>query len=301
MSNLPAKAGAPVLASFFSRLSGASGSAPLLVPGGRAAVVVVKPLTEATSSWIAEAGLSVVGRSRGSGHEVFIVERGAGRLESDPAESGPELGAYLRGEARFKLASLSYRAKGFWGLPEFDTPGYGSSATAEVLSRVFAAAPKSAGAGSKVPSRTSAAALVIEPGAGHAAIWIARELGPRRLVAASRDALSLAATRMNLAALPERARPGYAAVDALGLLGLSAASFDLIVEFPEIVPELDWTASSWERAGRLLGPGGVYLACCSPTESLRLEKRRPSGAGSCWTLLCRRRKKGFVALAWRRN
>jgi hypothetical protein len=346
LSNLPAKAGAPVLASFFARLSGArDGSAghkgaaghhngpalhkgaagpdgpALLAPGGRAAVVIVKPLAEAAAAWIAEANLAVVATARGSGHEVFVVERGPRESEIRPeasaegAEALPpstpkmDLAVYLRGESRFKLADLSYRAKGFWGLPEFDTPGYGNSVSAEVLSRVFAAAPRAKTQGQAAPEGpgrepgmgSCAEVLLIEPGAGHLAIWVARELRPKRLTAASRDELALEATESNLAALPERFRPVYVPVDALSAANLAPASFDLLAECPEIVPERDWTLPAWERAGRLLRPGGVFLACCSPTEAARFEKRRPTAGEGRWSLLCRRRKKGFVASAWRRS
>jgi hypothetical protein len=139
LSNLPAKAGAPVLASFFARLAGrlsgsrasacAEGSATprasaLLVPGGRAGVVIVKPLADAALAWIADAGLNVVGEARGSGHNVYVVERGRGDADAEPANpaeplalAAPNLDAYIRGESRFKLADLAYRASGFWGLP----------------------------------------------------------------------------------------------------------------------------------------------------------------------------------------
>jgi hypothetical protein len=304
LSNLPAKAGGPVLASFFASLAGKRSSA-LLSVGGRAGVVVVKPLAEAAAAWIAEAGLAVVAEARGSGHNVFVVERLAGAaaaygapvdgaladgaLAEVPGAEGGGPSAYLRGESRFKLADLAYRAMGFWGLPEFDTPGFGSVAAAEVASRAFAPA----GGGD---------ALLIEPGVGHLALWAARARGVRRLTAASRDALALEATRANLAALPERFRPEYAAVDALSAADLPPASFDLVAEALDIVPELDWIGPAWDRAGRLLRKGGIYLAYCPPTEMTRLEKRRPSAAGGGpWSLLCQKRKKGYVATAWRRG
>jgi hypothetical protein len=311
LSNLPAKAGAPVLASFFSRLGGSPAGA-LLAPGGRAAVVIVKPLAESALGWIAEAGLSVVSHERGSGHDVYVVERApalGAKAAPAPAESPPvdpvdsDLGEYRRGESRFKLADFSYRASGFWGLPEFDTPGYGSSVSAEVLARVYSSkrATLGKGEGGEGCPLPRADVLLIEPGVGHTAIWAARELRPERLTAASRDALALEAVGANLSSLPERARPAYVAMDSLGLDALEPGSFDLVVDAPAIVPERDWTAPAWERARRLIRPGGVYLACCSPTESTRLEKRKPTDGGARWSLLCRKRKKGFVAVAWRRD
>ena len=56
---------------------------------------------------------------------------------------------------------------------------------------------------------------------------------------------------------------------------------------------------SWPAG--LLRPGGLYLAYCPPTEMSRLEKRRPSEAGLRWSLLGQKRKKGFVASAWRKG
>ncbi len=300
-SNLPAKAGASVLSHFFDRLSGKRGS-PLLVPGGRAGIVIVKPLAEAAEGWISGAGLASVAAERGSMHRAFIVER---RVEGPDDEAldardeagveGTELSAYIRGEARFTLADRSYRARGFWGLPEFDTPGYGSSVAAELASRACGGA-------------TLDDALFIEPGVGHLAFWASLALGVKRVAVASRDGLSLRAAGINLASLPDRSRPEYRALDALSAVDLPPASFDLVVESPDIVPERDWIGPAWDLAERLLRPGGLYLAYCSPTEMTRLERRRPvgrpspGGSGAArWSLLGQKRKKGFVASVWRKG
>jgi len=295
LSNLPAKAGAPVLAHFFDRLSGKRGS-PLLVPGGRAGIVIVKPLAEAAAAWIAEAGLATVASGRGSMHLAVVVERPAeslaGRAGDAPDEAaatngaseGPELSTYIRGEARFKLADLSYRARGFWGLPEFDTAGYGSSVAAELASRVC-------------EGLAFGDALFLEPGVGHLAVWASRALGLKTVTAASRDELSLRAAGINLSSLPDRSRPEYRTLDALIAGDLTAGSFDLMIESPDLVPERDWTGPAWDLAGRLLRPGGLYLVYCSPTEMTRLEKSRPAGSAP-WKLLGRKRKKGFAAAAW---
>ncbi len=297
-SNLPAKAGGPVLTRFFDRLSGRRGF-PLLVPGGRAGIVIVKPLAEAAAAWIADAGLATVSSARGSMHRAFIVERSVGQGEGTEAATSEEtpvekdeLSFYIRGEARFRLADLGYRSKGFWGLPEFDTPGYGSAVAAELAARVRSS---EAFAGMVFKE-----ALFVEPGAGHLALWASRALGLKRVTAASRDLLSLRAVGMNLASLPERSRPEYGILDALNARELPPASFDLIAESPDIVPDRDWMDSSWDLAGRLLRPGGLYLVHCPTTEMTRLSKRKPD-ASVRWTLQGQRRKKGLVASAWRKG
>jgi SAM-dependent methyltransferase len=317
-SNLPAKAGGPVLEAFFSSLTGRGGGVPLLAEGGRAAVVIVEPLAASAEEWIGKAGLSIASRSRSADHVAFVLEEGPapGRAAEAAAAGAPaaadQLGAapaspdapladlglraYLRSENRFRLAGVAYRAKGFWGLPEFDTPGFAVAAAAELASRVAA--------GCLVRD-----ALVIDPGVGHFALWASRVLGPDRVTAASRDLLALAAAGANLADLPQASRPAYRAVDELGLDLVPDASFDLIADFSAVVPELDGAAPAWARAGRLLKRGGVFIAARSLTEMSRLERRRPSGAGAtgpegssapAWTALGRKRKKGLVAEAWRR-
>jgi SAM-dependent methyltransferase len=318
-SNLPAKAGGPVLAAFFSSLTGRDG-VPLLAEGGRAAVVIVEPLAAQAETWIGEAGLSILSRSRGADHVVFVLEEDPARRSgaapgsspppapaADPSPAAPpfpdapradlDLRAYLRSENRFRLADVAYRAKGFWGLPEFDTPGFGVAAAAELASRAAAGC-------------LARDVLVIDPGVGHFALWAARVLGPDRVTAASRDLLALAASGANLADLPASSRPAYRAVDELGLDLLPDASFDLVADFSAGVPELDGAGPAWERAGRLLKRGGAFIAARSLTEMARLERRRPAGAAATapdgsssppWTALGRKRKKGLVAEAWRRG
>jgi hypothetical protein len=307
LSNLPAKAGAPVLAAFFKRLSGVQGlglsKAPaLLVPGGRAGIVIVTPLAEAAVSWIAEAGLKGVAEARGTGHKGYIVERPVEAAETEvpcdvlppaPPLSLPDI--YFRGDARFKLGDLSYRARGFWSLPEFDTPSWGSAAAAAAAARAFAETKNAVGRAAFQD------ALFMDPGVGHLAIWASRVLGLKRIVAASRDKLSLEATGVNIADLPERLKPEYSVIDALGAIDLSPQSFDLVAMSPDIVPERDWVSPSWRLAERLVRPGGAYIAYCSPTEMTRFEKRRPTGGEGGWNLACQKRKKGFVASVWMRS
>jgi hypothetical protein len=306
LSNLPAKAGGPVLASFFSSLTGSDGGSPLLAQGGRAAVVIVEPLALQAEAWIDSARLRILERARGADHVVFVIEpadalpRGgadgaASSFEGTANLGAFDLGPYKRCTADFALADLRYRAAGFWGLPEFDTPSFASSAAAELAARVFA--------GPRIGDL-----LVIDPGVGHFALWASRSGGCRSITAASRDILALAASAANIADLPPTFRPRFAALDELELDDLPESSFDVIADFSVGVPELDQSPLVWERASRLLRSGGIFLAVRGPAEMARLERRRPTGrfaAGPSgrplpqWTMLGRRRKRTMTAAAWR--
>jgi SAM-dependent methyltransferase len=318
VSNLPAKAGGPVLEAFFAAAAGKGATAGFLAQGGRLAVVIVNTLAEKAAAWIAAAGLEVVATERGTGHRVFIVERAAG-LDAAPEAvpgspvadeaapkrvAGPvlldlarlDLSAYVRGESSFKYADVAYRAMGFWGLPDFDTVGYAPSLAAETAAKAL-------------PGSLVREALVVNPGVGHFPIWLARKLGPSRISAASRDLLSLAATGANLAMAGGRKAPEYRCIDYLRLDELGAGggeggtaasesySFDLLAEFADAVPDYDWIGPAWERAARLVKAGGAYLVIAAPTELVRAEKRRPSG----WRLAAERKRRGFAAMAFVRQ
>ncbi len=103
-SNLPAKAGAPVLARFFDRLSGRQGL-PLLVPGGRAGVVIVNPLADAAIDWIAHAGLATVATQRGSMHRAFILERPSETASRQNAETASRQNAETASRQNAETAS----------------------------------------------------------------------------------------------------------------------------------------------------------------------------------------------------
>jgi len=298
LSNVPAKAGGPVIRGFLEE------SRASLVPEGRLAIVVVKPLVEEVRAALAEAGFEVVGEERGAMHRAFIAKPTAkkgraaiavmGQTEGgvdgpgsttpfdDPfAEGLHDLSLYRRSEADFKLFGKIYRARGYWGLPDFDTIGWPQLAAAELLSR-FAT-------GGKVEE-----ALVVNPGLGHTALWIALALAPARLGLASRDLLSLLAARENLGGIEA---PKPLLLDALRLDEGGEASLDLLLDFADPVPEYDWLGPTWARSARLLRRGGMLVVAGPPTELARLEKRRPEG----WRLLGEKRKKGSVAVAWRRT
>ncbi|HUX37558.1 MAG TPA: methyltransferase [Rectinemataceae bacterium] len=293
LSNVPAKAGGPVIKAFLEECRDS------LAPGGRLALVVVKPLVAELSTLFGTLGLDVLSEERASMHRAFVLAPGPGfkaperpnpalsKNGKSPLDPGYfELATYHRRSGAFKLLGKEYSASGFWGLPDFDTIGFPQTAAAEVLGRFATGKP-------------ARKALVINPGIGHAALWIAMALGPESLTLASRDLLSLVAARENLEALGE-VRGTTLPVDILDLLSLddkAEGQQDLLLEFADPVPEYDWIADTWARALKLLAPGATFVIAAAPTELVRIEKRRPDG----FRLLGEKRRKGSAAVAWRRN
>jgi predicted O-methyltransferase YrrM len=298
LSNVPAKAGAPVIRAFLAE------SRAALEVGGHLAIVVVKPLVGEIEAALGEAGFEIVAMERGSMHRAYVARRLPARgkvapmvtaFPDDPlAEGAFDPTAYLRGEGEHRLIGKEYRARGFWGLPDFDTIGWPQLAATELLSRFATGSP-------------AREVLVVNPGVGHAALWISLALAPERIAFASRDLLSLVAARENLRALAPAGSQGPAedpepssvsrAIDVLRLDEEAVSSLDLIVDFADPIPEYDWLTPTWERSARLIRNGGTLVVAAPPTELFRLEKRRPDG----WRLLGEKRKKGGAAAAWRRN
>lgn len=298
LSNIPAKAGGPVIRAFLEEARAS------LAQGGRLAIVIVKPLVAELLSLFTELDFAVLAEERGSMHRAFVLApppeaHGAAKGEASSGAPGPfdrghfELGTYVRRTGDFRLLGKDYRAAGYWGLPDFDTIGFSQLAATELLGRFATGKP-------------ARRALVVNPGIGHSAMWLSLALDPESLELSSRDLLSLHAARENLLDLEETALhagtlgAGRFSIEIRDLLRLDeapTAERDLLLEFADPVPEYDWIADTWARARSAMAPGGLFAVAAPPTELVRLEKRRPEG----FRLLGEKRKKGAAAVAWRRN
>jgi hypothetical protein len=317
LSNVPAKAGSPVLADFFFR------STRLLSVGGRALVVVVNPLAEAARSWIAKAGAAVDCEESSAEHTVFAYGRPTGTdaapIEPDPAIDhlaaaeaepfsfpGP---AYLRTAGDFELEDTAYRIEALHGVADFDEPSRAVVLAAKLLGKIGAAA-----AGSRADGR-GPAVLVHECDQGHFPAWLvsraaAASSAPPRLVLVGRNVLALAAARNNTlfaaggATAGSPAGPATVSVRAAVDLGICAAGllaefglFDLVVSFPEAVPRVDRAAASWAAVSGLLAPGGLFLVAQTSTEAERFDRSKPRGFSRAGEL----KRDGFRAQAYRKS
>ena len=285
ISNLPAKAGAAILSAFINT------SAPrLLNPGGRFAFVIVNTLASLAESCCASSGLSLVKKTAGKGHTVFILEK---PIDASPPPSSaltptvPDsyrttLALYRRTSAPRKLGRYSAQASGFWGLPEFDTPSFATELALDALEKACA--------GSLVRDF-----LIYEPGIGLAALWACKSLGPATIYAMSRDLLALRATQDNIEAL-SGLRPVYKALQAIDRAIVSNASLDAVLWFPDEVPDYDGINPDWEFLGRSIKKGGAVVIVSTSTMTARFERNKPA----FMQRLGDTKKKGFSAFVARR-
>jgi hypothetical protein len=327
LSNVPAKAGEPVLEDFVSR------SAALLAPGGRALIVVVNSLADFFRTHLGWCGAPLLREEAGTEHRVFVYGGPASAPPDlpaiwDPAAESPEprpglwRGVYLRGEAAYEMEGIAYGISSVHGAAEFDRPGGAVETAAALLSRLGAGALFKGGP-----------VLVHEGGQGHFPLWFllflerAGAAAPGLLLLHGRNVLALEAARGNIAgsalALKPRvltapgvdlgldreplaarlpaAAPEGSAPESTGGSGQGAG---FIAAFPQVVPRPvprsgdrpDPYGGIWEALGTLLRPGAAALFALPAAEAGRLDKRRPSGFARLGDL----KRRGFRALAYRR-
>jgi SAM-dependent methyltransferase len=245
VSNLPAKAGHPVLRSFFHSTRSS------LAPGGTACVVIVAPLAELALSWVREAGAELVHRESTTGYVVLHF-----RFDGPPApapESRDGLVPYIRTEQSFSHRGTSYWLRTAWSLPDFDTLSHSLELSFDLLSGV--------GVGGQM--------LVWNPGQGHIpSFLLARDSNSITCTSlAGRDALELAITERALHAGGHvvgevRAAPTPAALASI----MARESVDFFAAAPQTIPRVRWHAELRDAAVFLLKPGGRLFLVSTSTE-----------------------------------
>jgi len=273
LCNVPAKAGTPVLDRFLRDLPG-------IVSGrGYGAIVVVEPIAEAALASIRASGAEIALTERGPGHTALLFRRG--QAVAVAAGSGACWSVLERSEQSLKAGNKSpYKVKGYWGLQEFDTPSFASELAMELCENAMAG----------LMTRRVA---IINPGVGRVACYVKARARGAALDFCGRDALALAASARNVA-LNEKADVP-AGLSFAYSAELPDASYDLIVEQPDITPRVDTVDESWSHAVRALKLGGSFVAAMPSTAMDRFERRRPKGL----VRIAERKKKGYACAAWR--
>ena len=299
LSNIPAKAGRPVLQDFVRR------SAACLKPGGLVFLVAVNTLADFFRSCIAAAGANLVREERGKEHSVFVYGSSA---QSIPpilfSETFPhDYPFYIRKHGTYQMEGIPYRLDTIHGAADFDNPGGAVQAAAKLAVKLHLAG--------KLPDDSAAPALHIhdDAGQGHFALWLAHYLAGDahnrafRWLLSGRNVLALAATLAMLASTPP---PIAEAADvlwrgeALSTIPLAdisldrerlvaAAPFALTAFFPQTL-----NADAWQGLAALSASDGIVITSAPSTEAERFDRKKPAG----WLRLGDIKRQGFRALAY---
>ena len=318
LSNIPAKAGEPVLEDFVHR------STSLLNPGGRVIVVIVRTLADFFRARIAEAGAELFLEKKGPAHVVFVyggvVSQNVFPDDSMRAEHTPSLQDgvidagqsffarypfYFRASASYKIEDIPVSIETIHGASGFDAPGGVVLAAAKLIRRIGSP---------KLIVNSTAVLLVHEPGQGFFARWLLEFFRDnsgkdRTLVFSGRNILALEAARHNIpqaSILPVAdLRLGASALRETA----GAQKYSFIAAFPELLPQsslpkmhkdrqmADQLAALWDALPLLLAEAGVFIVAFSSSEAERFDRKKPSG----YTRLGSVKRNGFRALAYRLN
>lgn len=246
LSNLPAKAGGPVLAALIADL------ARTLRPNGTAAIVVVAPIAQAARAWIGECGAMISHREVGANHVVYHFRPGKQpRDHPEAVDSARQthLHPYLRGRSVFDGPRLRYTIDGVYGLPNFDQLDHRTTLAFELLRGITPAGR----------------ILVLSDDIGHLAIGTAQQASARaEIVHVTGDALSAAAYAHNLPAVASSITPTIAHAAA------SQPQVDWIVLAGAPEPKTPWNQMVCELVEHALAPGGRMLVSTTSTAAARL-------------------------------
>jgi precorrin-6B methylase 2 len=274
-SNLPAKAGQPVLEAFFRHV------AAFLTPRGVAAVVVVAPLVPFTLSTLKMLGCEIIYSEATKRHSALHFRPG------EPSSTGSvfpsDLSPYIRGKQVFSTPEVSYEIETAWSLPDFDTLGYPLSISFDLLR----AQP------------VKGELLVWNPGQGHLVAYLLRRHGRAisGISLASRDSLELEITRRNLGTFGREPRLSRAVPSEIGLLDiLPRASIDFLCAAPHPIPRVPWQSEMAEAASFIVKPGGLLFSVSTSTEAHRLLADLHG-----WRLIASRKQYGHRALLLKRH
>lgn len=254
VSNLPGKAGEPVLKAILSRIPGH------LSENGVAAVVIVKPLAQLVEETLAENGSEILLQEDGKGYVIFHFRRGEITYEPERA-----LDPYLRGSFPFKFGKSTMDLTTAFNVPEFDTLGFHTNLAINLIKN------------KQVQGRV----LLWNPGQGHFPVYLAHKFGKAitHYTVASRDLLSITVAQLNLTAhgVPQEQMRSTHLPHLLEVEGL----FDFIVLFPDIDPGVPWEKALLEGCHRLLAPKGRLLVTAKSAFMFRLlQNHRGFGMGT---------------------
>jgi SAM-dependent methyltransferase len=293
LTNIPAKAGTPVLEDFVRR------SAGLLNPGGRVIMVAVRALAGFFREQIALAAeAELLQEHTGPGHSVFVYTQAADwRQPAAPVNGGPDFIArhpfYVRAAVTRDIEDIPIHLTTIHGAGGFDNPGGAVLAAAKLARRLQF-------------SLNGEPLLVHEPDQGFFPCWLLAFVGKPPVVLSGRNILALEAARYNVIQSDDTTAVVPAADLRLSENALLQAAggrpFGCIAAFPELLPQsslpkgTDQLGAIWDAVPPLLAEGGIFLITFSSSDAERFDRKKAAG----FTRLGSVKRNGFRALAYRR-
>ena len=176
VSNLPAKAGLPVLEYIIKNTPG------LLNPNGMCAFVIVKTLKDFFKSILKKSNAEQIYTVHDSGHSVFLY-----RNTYNPKTSVRAFNfkPYFRNTVNLARANISFSLKTVYGLPNFDSIDFSTSLAMDILESI-----------KTEPLFKNI--LIQNPGQGHIPLYVIKKYSPSSLVLSGRDLLSLKISLFNI-------------------------------------------------------------------------------------------------------
>ena len=248
-SNLPAKAGLPVLEGFFRKIPSH------LTAKGRAAVVVIDAIADFARRTVDSLRYTVTYTEKSGGYTVIhFTANPEIRVNDSPSD---ELSRYIRAECRFSRCGTTYALETAFNLPDFDTLGHALELALDVLSDI------------KIAGRT----FFWNPGQGHLPVFLSLRHG--RTISgvslAGRDSLELAITRRNAAKTGMAISGSSTAAGEFCMPGiLGEGSVDFICAVPRPIPMVSWQKELSDSASLCLRAGGSLFVAAKSTEIHRL-------------------------------
>ena len=280
VSNIPAKAGAPVIEELLL------GAARLLAPEGLVAVVVIASLQASVAAVLeGSPDVKVVFRRATASYAVFhyrFSDRGAPASAAGDRAAG--LQVYERQRLTLAYKGIRVRMRTAYGLPEFDSLSFATELVADAILRGSARQPRTA--------------LVLNPGQGYLPSMLWATATPDEIRLVDRDLLALRFAEANLVGNgcpPDRIRVDHqAGVDRARL-----RDADLVVAMlrPKEPPG---SAAATVRQLLSEAPLGARVVLGASSTTITRSLTALEGERLAFDIVDRRRNKGFSAVVLQR-
>ena len=274
VSNLPAKAGEPVLRMLIDSVARRAA-----LSGGVSAMVVVKPLGPLLAGELDDVGAEVVAERHTASHTAIICRCPV--APEIPHDDG--LSAFARESCEFQGPERPYMMQTVYNLPEFDGLSFRTALAFDLLREY----------------QVSGSVLLYGCGQGHLLIGLAqRGHGRCAFTIADRDALALEITARNA----ERGGIDGVRSTTVPTAGCLAADdsfgrLSWLVVNDDPTPRSSWNEEVLDVSRSLLGDNGKLLLVSRSTAVSRFER----AARSTYVRVAERRMHGYRASLFRRG